>query len=165
MLSIGKWNSRDLLQWLTRSDYPRLSLLFRSHASSARSLPSWAGSQAGPGEPPQASASRREQQPQLPVLSHTRKFFWIEFASLCVIRKQECLWLRLAKTSAGGIVRSRQSGFAADKHEELYSLTNVYPSYSNFYSEQNEAANLSSPNFLQRFTIGLEMPQKEPSLG
>lgn len=85
------------------------------------------------------------QQPQLPALSHTRKFFRINFASFCVIWKQECLWLCRVKTSAGGIVRSRQSVFVADKHEELYWLTNVYPCYSNFYSERNEAANLSSP--------------------
>lgn len=123
-------------------------MLFRSHASSAPYLPSGAGSQAGSGERLQASAPGRERQPQLPALSPIRKFFWINFASLCVIREQECLWLCLVKTSAGGIVRSRQSGFVADKHEELYWLTNVYPSYSNFYREQNEAANLLSPDFL-----------------
>lgn len=63
------------------------------------------------------------------------------------------------KASAREIVVSRQPGFVADKHKELYWLTSVYPSYSNFYSEQNEIANLSSPNFLQRFVTGLEMPQ------
>lgn len=83
-------------------------------------------------------ATGRKQQRQLPVLSHTPKFFfWINFTSLHVIRKQECLWLCLAKTRAGGIVRSKQSGFAAISTEELCWLTNVYPSYSNFYSEQS----------------------------
>lgn len=66
------------------------------------------------------------------------------------------------KTRAGELVMSRQPGFVADKHKELYWLASVYPSYSNFYSEQNEAANLSSPNFLQRFVTALEMPQTKP---
>lgn len=105
------------------------------------------------------SCGHKEQSLLLVLLCMKKKLFWINFAPLHVIRKQKCLWLCLVKASAREIVVSRQPGFVADKHKELYWLTSVYPSYSNFYSEQNETANLSSPNFLQRFVTGLEMPQ------
>lgn len=83
-------------EWLSQAIYA---------LQKSRFLSSLSGIQAGSGEPLQASVPGCEQQPQLPALSHTRKFFWINFPSFCVIRKQECLWLCLAKTSAVGIVR------------------------------------------------------------
>lgn len=125
--------------------------------------PQLAGSPACSGEPLQAAALGSSSSPSC-LHSNTQEDFSESTLFPSVIGKQECLWLCLAKVSAGGIVKSRQPGFVADKHEELYWLANVYPSYSNFYSEQNEAANLSSLSFLQRFVIGLEMPQEELSL-
>lgn len=57
---------------------------------------------------PRILSCGHKQQPQLPVLFCMNKLFWINFAPLHVIRKQECLWLCLVKTSAGEAVVSRQ---------------------------------------------------------
>lgn len=76
--AVRKWNSRDLLQWLTSRDYPGLSVLFRSHASPAPYLPScrWAGSRAGSGEPaPNTSHRAQAAAPAACALAHTEVFF------------------------------------------------------------------------------------------
>lgn len=76
--AVRKWNSRDLLQWLTSRDYPGLSVLFRSHASPAPYLPScrWAGSGAGSGEStPNTSHRVRAAAPAACALAHTEVFF------------------------------------------------------------------------------------------
>lgn len=81
--AIGKRHSRDLLQWLTRA-HPRLSLLFRSHTSSAPYLSSWAGIQADSGKPLETPAVGTSSSPSC-LCSYAWKNFSKSTLLLCIL--------------------------------------------------------------------------------